>query len=191
LDFRAVLRNGPVIPAFRDIPSFRIQSLANTGILFILGGTIFDLPDIVEQARRYKKLVFVDIDLVKGIGKDAPGIRFLVKESRVDGIITTHSNLIKSAQQEGMASIQRIFVLDSESLKGGLRAIEKSNPDALEVLPGLILPKIIKKIVMITSLPVIAGGLITREEEIDEILASGAVGVSTTSSRLFDYSAKR
>jgi len=119
LDFRAVLRNRPVIPAFRDIPSFRIQSLANTGVLFILGGTIFDLPDIVEQARRRKKLVFVDIDLIKGVGKDAPGIRFLVKESRVDGIITTHSNLIRSAQQEGMASIQRIFVLDSESLKGG------------------------------------------------------------------------
>lgn len=156
-----------------------------------MGGTIFDLPDIVEQARRYKKLVFVDIDLVKGVGKDAPGIRFLVKESRVDGIITTHSNLIRSAKQEGMASIQRIFVLDSESLKGGLRAIEKSNPDALEVLPGLILPKIIKKIGAITSLPAIAGGLITREEEIDEILASGAVGVSTTSSHLFDYSAKR
>ena len=191
LDFRVVLRNSPVIAAFRDIQSFRIQSLSNTSVLFILGGTIFDLPNIVEQARRYKKLVFVDIDLIKGVGKDGPGIRFLVKESQVDGIITTHSNLIKSAQQEGLASIQRIFVLDSESLKGGLRAIEKSNPDALEVLPGLILPKIMKKIGMITSLPVIAGGLITREEEIDEILASGAVGISTTSPHLFDYLAKR
>jgi glycerol uptake operon antiterminator len=191
LDFRAVLRNKPVIAAFRDIQSFRIQNLSNTSVVFILGGTIFDLPDIVGQARRYKKLVFVDIDLIRGVGKDGPGIRFLVKESHVDGIITTHSNLIKSAQQEGLASIQRIFVLDSESLKGGLRAIEKSNPDALEVLPGLILPKIMKQIGVITSLPVIAGGLITREEEIDEILASGAVGVSTTSPHLFDYLAKR
>lgn len=191
MDFRAVLRNRPVIPAFRDMTSFRIQSLAHTSVLFILGGTIFDLPDIVEQARRFKKLVFVDIDLIKGVGKDAPGIRFLVRESRVDGIITTHSNLIKGAQQEGMASIQRIFVLDSESLKGGLRAIEKSNPDALEVLPGLILPKIMKKIETITPLPVIAGGLITRKDEVDEILTSGAVGVSTTSPQLFDYLAKR
>jgi glycerol uptake operon antiterminator len=191
LDLRAVLRNKPVIPAFRDIKSFRIQGLSNTSVLFILGGTIFDLPDIVEQARRYKKLIFVDIDLIKGIGRDAPGIRFLVKESHVDGIITTHSNLIKSAQQEGLASIQRIFVLDSESLKGGLRAIEKSNPDALEVLPGLVLPKIIKQIGVITSIPVIAGGLITRKEEIQEILASGAVGVSTTSPHLFDYLPKR
>jgi len=188
LDLRPVLRNSPVIAAFRDIKSLRIQGLSNTNVLFILGGTIFDLPDIVEQARRYEKLVFVDIDLIKGVGKDALGIRFLAKESQVDGIITTHSNLIKSAQKEGLASIQRIFVLDSESLAGGLGVIEKSNPDALEVLPGLILPKIIKKIRTITSIPVIAGGLITHEEEIRKILASGAIGISTTSSHLFGFS---
>ena len=188
LDLRPLLRNSPVIAAFRDIKSLRIQDLSHTNVLFILGGTIFDLPDIVEQARRYKKLVFVDIDLIKGIGRDALGIRFLAKESRVDGIITTHSNLIKSAQKEGLVSIQRIFVLDSESLAGGLGVIKKSNPDALEVLPGLILPKIIKKIRMITSIPVIAGGLITHEEEIRKILASGAIGISTTSSQLFGFS---
>jgi len=188
LDFRAVLRNSPVIAAFRDIKSLRIQDLSHTNVLFILGGTIFDLPDIVEQARRYQKLVFVDIDLIKGIGKDALGIRFLAKESRVDGIITTHSNLIKSAQKEGLVSIQRIFVLDSESLAVGLGVIEKSNPDALEVLPGLILPKIMKKIRAITSIPVIAGGLITHEEEIRKILATGAIGISTTSSHLLDFS---
>jgi glycerol uptake operon antiterminator len=188
LDFLTVLRNSPVIAAVRDIKSLRIQGLSHTNVLFILGGTIFDLPDIVEQTRRYEKLVFVDIDLIKGIGRDPLGIRFLAKESQVDGIITTHSNLIKSAQKEGLASIQRIFVLDSESLAVGLGVIEKSNPDALEVLPGLILPKIMKKIRMVTSIPVIAGGLITHEEEICKILASGAIGISTTSSHLFGFS---
>jgi glycerol uptake operon antiterminator len=190
LDFLTVLRKRPVIAAFRDIESLRIQDLNHTDVLYILGGTIFDLPHIVEQARRYRKLVLVDIDLIKGVGKDAPGIRFLAKESQVDGIITTHSNLIKSAQKEGLVSIQRIFVLDSESLAGGLGVIEKSKPDAVEVLPGVILPKIMKRIRVKTSIPVIAGGLITREEEIREILASGAIGLSTTSSRLFDFSAK-
>jgi glycerol uptake operon antiterminator len=190
LDFLTVLRKRPVIAAFRDIESLRIQDLNHTDVLYILGGTIFDLPHIVEQARRCRKLVLVDIDLIKGVGKDAPGIRFLAKESQVDGIITTHSNLIKSAQKEGLVSIQRIFVLDSESLAGGLGVIEKSKPDAVEVLPGVILPKIMKRIRVKTSIPVIAGGLITREEEIREILASGAIGLSTTSSRLFDFSAK-
>jgi len=191
MNFLKILQNRPIIAAFRDIETLDIQNLNHTDVLFILGGTIFDLPHIVEQTRKYKKLVFVDIDLIKGVGKDAPGIRFLAQESQVDGIITTRSNLIQSAQKEGLVSIQRIFVLDSGSLAGGFSVIERSKPDAVEVLPGLILPAIIKKIRAKTSIPVIAGGLITRQEEIRDILDAGAIGISTTSSRLFTFSAKR
>jgi glycerol uptake operon antiterminator len=188
LDFLMLLQKRPIIAAFRNIENLRIQDLSHTDVFFILGGTIFDLPPIVEQASRYGKLVLIDIDLIKGIGKDAAGIQFLARESRANGIITTRSNLIQSAQKEGLISIQRIFVLDSESLAGGLSVIEKSKPDAVEVLPGLIIPKIMKKIRAKTSIPVIAGGLITREEEVHEILAAGAIGISTTSSHLFKLS---
>lgn len=189
VDFLTVLRKKPVIAAFRDgIETLRIQDLQHTDVLFILGGTIFDLPRIVEQAKRYGKLAFLDIDLIKGIGKDAAGIQFLVQESQIDGVITTHGNLIRCARKEGLASIQRIFVLDSASLAGGLSVIEKSQPDALEILPGLILPKIMKRIREKTSIPVIAGGLITQEKEVRDILACGAIGISTSSSRLFGFS---
>jgi glycerol uptake operon antiterminator len=163
-----------------------MQDLKRPNVLFILGGTIFDLPHIVQQARKYEKMVFVDIDLIKGVGKDASGIRYLAKESRVDGVITTRGNLIKSIQKEGLVSVQRVFVLDSDSLTGGLNVIEKSGPEAMEVLPGLILPKIMEKIRAATAIPVIAGGLIRCEEEVREILASGAIGISTTSPRLFN-----
>ena len=190
LDFLTVLRNRPNIAAFRDTEDIPVQGLKHTDVFFILGGTIFDLPHIVEQTKRYKKLVLVDIDLIKGVGKDASGIQFLAHESQVDGIITTRSNLIQSAQKEKLVSIQRIFVLDSASLAGGLSVIEKSKPDAVEVLPGLILPKIMKDIRKKTSIPVIAGGLITQEEEVREILAAGAIGISTSSSPLFAVSTK-
>jgi glycerol uptake operon antiterminator len=191
LDLLTSLQKRPIIAAFRNIENLRIQDLSHTDVLFILGGTIFDLPPIVEQASGYGKWVLIDIDLIKGIGKDAPGVHFLATESRVNGIITTRSNLIQSARKEGLISIQRIFVLDSGSLAGGLSVIEKSKPDAVEILPGLILPKIMQKIRAKTSIPVIAGGLITREEEVHEILASGAAGISTTSSRLFKLSAQK
>jgi len=185
LDFLSVLRKKPIIAAFRDIENLRNAELAGVDVLFILSGTIFDLSGIVEQAGRFDKLVFVDIDLIKGIGKDATGIRYLARESHVHGIITTKSNLIRSAKKEGLTSIQRIFVLDSESLTGGLNVIDKSGPDAVEVLPGVILPKIMKRIRAKTSVPIIAGGLITTHKEIKDILSSGAVGISTTSSKLF------
>lgn len=191
MDFLTILRKRPVIAAFRELAGLHVQNLDNIGIILILGGSIFDLPQIVEMAKKNKKMVFVDIDLLKGIGKDAAGVRFLAKESRIDGIITTHSNLIKSAKQEGLFSIQRIFILDSESLAGSLNAVQKFNPDAVDVLPGVILPKIIKKIRAKTSVPLIAGGLITEEEDIREILAAGAIGISTTEQRLFNFTLEK
>lgn len=191
MDFLAVLRKRPIIAAFRNIENMRIQELDHIDVILILGGSIFDLPQIVKLARTYKKIVFVDIDLLKGIGRDEAGVRFLAKESKVDGIITTHGKLIKSIQQEGLFSIQRMFILDSESLAGSLNAVKKSNPDAVDILPGVILPKIAKIIRARISIPIIAGGLITEEEDIREILASGAIGISTTERRLFNFSAKR
>lgn len=185
LKFLTALQKNPIIAAFRDVENLRVENLNYTTVIFILGGTIFDLPAIVQQARERDQMVFVDIDLIKGIGKDASGVRYLAKESRVNGVITTRSNLVKSIQKERMISIQRLFVLDSDSLAGGLGTIEKSAPEAVEILPGLILPKVIDRIREVTSIPVIAGGLIRKEDEAREILASGAVGISTTSSNLF------
>ncbi len=187
MDFLNVLKEKPVIAAFRDLSSLRMQNLDRIGILLILGGSLFDLPSIVETARRHDKLVFADIDLLKGIGKDAAGVRFLAQESRVDGIITTRGHLIKSAREMGLAGIQRIFILDSESLAGSLNAVQKFNPDAVDVLPGLILPKIIQRIRLKISVPLIAAGLITQEQDIRDILSAGAVGISTTDQRLFSY----
>lgn len=187
MDFLGILKNSPVIAALRNVEDVRIEGLSNVGVLFVLGGTIFDLPSLVKQAESFEKLVFVDIDLIKGVGKDASGIRYLARESHVHGVITTKSNLIKSAQKEGLISIQRIFILDSESLSGGLNVVDKSRPDAIEVLPGLILPKIMDRIRARTSVPVIAGGLITKLQEIEEILSSGAIGISTTSAKLFSH----
>jgi len=190
LDFLGILKHRPVIAALRNVEDFRIERLSNVGVLFVLGGDIFNLPTIIEQAESFDKLVFVDIDLIKGVGKDASGIRYLARESHVHGIITTKSNLIKSAQKEDLISIQRIFILDSESLTGGLNVVDKSKPDAIEVLPGLILPKIMDRIRSRSSVPVIAGGLITKPQEIQEILSSGAIGISTTSAKLFHYTLK-
>jgi glycerol uptake operon antiterminator len=115
----------------------------------------------------------------------------LARESQVDGIITTKSNLVANAKRDGLSTIQRIFVLDSESLAGGLHVISNSKPDAVEILPGLIVPKTIKRIRERTSIPIIAGGLITSPQEIEEILASGAVGISTTSHSLFTFTRGR
>jgi len=185
LNFTDILRTRPVIAAIRNVEDLQMNELNGSAVLFVIGGSIFDLPALVHRAERLRKMVFVDIDLIKGVGKDSQGIRYLAREGRVHGVITTKSNLIRSARKEGLVSVQRIFVLDSDSLSGGLNVIGKSAPDAVEVLPGLILPKIMDRIRVKTTIPVIAGGLITERKEIQEIVSSGAIGVSTSSAHLW------
>jgi glycerol uptake operon antiterminator len=184
--FLDILKKKPVIAALRDVEHIPVDKLHKAGILFVLGGTIFDIPALVEATRRLNQLIFIDIDLIKGVGKDHSGIRYLAKAGQVHGIITTKSNLTTTAKENGLATVQRIFVLDSESLMRGLNVVSNSKPDAVELLPGLIVPKIINRIRTRTSVPIIAGGLITESCEVEEILASGAVGVSTTSYHLLD-----
>src|SRR5699024_9388064 len=54
----------------------------------------------------------------------------------------------------------------------------------IEVLPGLM-PSMIKKIQLTTELPVIAGGLIVRETDMEAAFQAGAVAISTSNTDLW------
>ena len=56
--------------------------------------------------------------------------------------------------------------------------------DAIEILPG-VMPKIIKQIVEISTLPIIAGGLIQDKEDIMLALQAGATAVSSTKKEIW------
>jgi glycerol uptake operon antiterminator len=54
----------------------------------------------------------------------------------------------------------------------------------MELMPGVI-PKLIRRF-SVSSIPVIAGGLVEHKSEVTEALASGAVAVSTGAKQLWD-----
>ena len=53
-------------------------------------------------------------------------------------------------------------------------------PDVIEILPGIIVPKIMRKISAMSCVPVIAGGLIKDREDVMNMLNNGAVAISTS-----------
>ena len=69
--------------------------------------------------------------------------------------------------------------MDTHSLSTTIDAIKVGKPDTIEVMPGLI-SKVIKKIQEETDTFVIAGGLLTTEEEMEKALSDGAQGISTS-----------
>ncbi|NEY73467.1 glycerol-3-phosphate responsive antiterminator [Bacillus mesophilus] len=139
---------------------------------------------IVRYARKHNKKVFMHADLIQGLKPDEYGLEYLIHNVKVDGLVSTRANVIEFAKKHKVISIQRLFALDSHALERNLKMSKKFQPDYIEVLPG-ILPNVIKEIHEETKIPVIAGGLIRTEEDIQQALNSGAFAVTTSDRALW------
>jgi len=183
--FFQALRAKPVVAGLRRSADVDGAIRHGVGVLFILGEDIFALQESVTKAHGRERLILAHVDLIKGIGRDEAGVRFLARDLGIDGIVTTRGNLIGPAKREGLIAVQRLFVLDSESLETGVPAVERAAPDAVEVLPGVMLPLIAPLLKGTRLPPLIAGGLIRTRAQVDEILAAGAIAVSTSEEALW------
>lgn len=180
----AELRRNPIIPAVRDRGDLPLALRAPAPVVFLLAGHLLTLRGVVAEARQARKAVFVHLDLVEGISKDVHGLRYLSREVRPTGIITTRTPLIAAAREEGLMTVQRIFLLDSAAVSTGIEMARAARPDVIEVLPG-VLPRTTRQIIDQTGLPVIAGGLLETIELCLQSLRAGAVAVSTSARSLW------
>lgn len=184
-DLKDCFREHPIIASIRNDAD--LDSALNTQVaaLFILYGDIFNLPQIMKEAKNHNKLVFLHMDLIKGIGRDREGVIYLAKKELCNGIVTTKNNLINIAKKEGLITIQRLFLLDSAALKTGEQILKHNQPDAVEILPGIAAPYFIEHIYKKMLCPVIAGGLISDQSEIEKLLQRGVLAVSTSKKELW------
>ena len=143
----------------------------------MLAPCIADIKRQTEMVHKAGKKLFIHLDLAMGIGKDEHGIRF-VKEQGVDGIISTRTNIIKLAKKEKLFTVQRFFIVDSQSVYTAIESAGASRADMIEIMPGTV-TKVIKRLKKELDLPIVTGGLIETTEEIEAAISSGASAVST------------
>ncbi|KYO65347.1 glycerol-3-phosphate responsive antiterminator [Thermovenabulum gondwanense] len=179
------LKSYPVIAAIRDIEKVDDALKERVKTIFLLTGSIFDIRYVVNHIKKAGRRVFIHFDLLDGISKDSVGIRYIAEEIKPDGIITTRTNLVSSAKSEGLFAIQRIFIVDSQAIDTAIKAINQVNPDAVEILPGIVY-EAINKISRSIHYPLIAGGLIHEKEQVDEALKAGAMAISTSEEKLWN-----
>ncbi|MDF2635759.1 MAG: glycerol-3-phosphate responsive antiterminator, GlpP [Pelosinus sp.] len=186
LDVLKYLTNGPVIPAARTMEDFK-TALTHTisPSVVLLFGDINTLPTLISQANEHKKRIILHLDLFDGVGKDKAGIKFLARLG-IHAIITTKSHLCRFAREEGMIVVQRLFLMDSDSLRTGLNLVRNFKPDVIEVLPGSIPASVVEELVRETGLPIFAGGLIRTKEDVDHAIERGISAISTSRKNLWD-----
>ena len=184
-EFVEAIEAAPIVAAVKDDSGLEMCLTSDVDAVFILYGDICTISDIVAKVKDSGKIAMVHMDLINGLSPRDISTDFIRKYTRADGIITTKSNLITHAKEIGLATVLRHFVLDSMALINIERqshAGRESQPDMIEILPGIIIPKMIRKICSMSRVPVICGGLIQDKEDVMHALASGAAAISTTSS---------
>lgn len=182
---KELLADAPVIAAVKDDSDLERALESECRVVFLLYGNILNIKDLVERVHQHDKLCIVHIDLIEGLSNRDIAVDGLVKLSCPDGIISTRSSLIRRAQQLGLLSIQRAFLLDSMSMRSLLSQVEATRPDFIEILPGVI-HSAIAEVVLKSNIPVIAGGLIRNKQDVIQALRAGVIAVSTSSQEVWE-----
>ncbi len=128
--------------------------------------------------------LFVHVDLVSGLENSEAGIEYLAGFERITGVVTVHHHLTSAIRRLGLLSIVRLFLSDSRAVDRGLSVVNKSHPDAVEILPAVVAAKVTNDFAG-CRIPRIAGGLCRTEADVAEVLASGCRAVTSTSPALW------
>lgn len=170
----------PVIASVRRPQDLERAVAAPVSAVFLLFGDINDLGQVVNRVRGAGKSVYLHLDLVNGLGMDRAAVRYVARQIRPDGIISTRSQLVRAAAEEGLTAIQRLFIIDSMGLNTALDVIQNTRPDAIELLPGVLPAWVFAHIRQKVALPIVAGGLIREPADLALALRNEANAVSVS-----------
>lgn len=171
------MENREIIAAVRDNEQLARAARSDAHIIFMLAPNIAELGAYIELAHNANKKIYIHLDLAEGIGKDEYGIRY-VKEQGVDGIISTRTSIIRLARKVGISTVQRFFIVDSQSIETTIESAKSGKADMIEIMPGIV-SKVIKRLRGELDMPIVAGGLLETREEIEEAFECGVAAVST------------
>lgn len=176
--FLESLREDKLIASIKDPKSLEkfLQTEIKSAIL--LTGNISVIKGYVNLLKKHNRFVFLHIEKILGISHDREGLKFIAKFVNPTGIVTTKKKLIQLAKKEGLLTIQRLFLIDTDAVRDGIKAVNEIQPHALEVMPARI-PAMINQLRKETNVPIITGGLIQNQQHINEALESGPIAVST------------
>jgi len=179
-----VFENQKILPALRNIN--RLEKILSSPFetFVLLDVHISHLSMIRHEAKKHGKKIMIHADLIHGLKTDDYAADFLVHDIKPDGIVSTRSNIILKAKSKNIIAVQRMFLLDSIALDKSYSLIQQTQPDYIEILPGII-PEIIQEVYDKTNIPIISGGLIRNEEHVKLALDAGAQAVTTSNEKLW------
>ncbi|WP_278925699.1 glycerol-3-phosphate responsive antiterminator [Staphylococcus auricularis] len=173
-----------ILPAIRNMKDMEKFVQTDYRSCVLLDTHIGHLNGIFNYLKKEQIETFIHIDLIKGMSHDEFACEYIIQNYKPKGIISTKTKVIKRAKDLDTVTVLRVFIIDSHALERSIQLIQRTEPDYVEVLPG-VASKAIQQIKEATQIPVIAGGLISDETEIDTAVDYGAHLVTTSKRALW------
>ena len=183
-DIQNRLEQNPIIAAVRSEKELGVALNSPVAVVFLLHGDIFCINRMVDETLKSSKAVFIHIDFLEGLARDQKAVEYIAKVICPSGIISTRATQLKYASLLGLYTIQRFFLIDSQSYETAVNSLKAFSPGMVEIMPALM-PSVINRFTKAVHVPVIAGGLIETKKDIIDIIKSGALGASTGKKELW------
>lgn len=178
-EFRKLVQAYPVIPAVRSASDLAQAAQSPSRVVYLLAGSLSTLDEYLHVLRAADKEVVVNLDLFAGLSRDTQAVTYLAS-SGCAGIISTHTDVLGATQSHSLYAVQRTFVIDSESVSSCMRSLRHFLPDALELLPAPVAPRLLPSLQeRYSSIATVGGGLIADLQEADYLIRQGLDAVST------------
>ncbi len=175
----------PVIPEIKNDEWLESLARSDSDIVYVLYGDICTIASIVERVRAMGKRAIVHIDLLGGLSPKEISVDFIKNYTKADGIISMKPALIKRANELGIFTIQRFYMIDGLTYANVAKNVKNSNPDVVEFMPvGLF--KLIPYLVELIDKPIVTSGLTQDTEDIIQSLKAGALAIATTNRELWN-----
>lgn len=184
-DFLLATEKCPVIPEIKNDEWLEALTDSDSDLVYILYGDICTIADIVERVKEMGKKAIVHIDLIVGLSAKEISVDFIQKYTKADGIISMKPALIKRANDLGLFTIQRFYMIDGLTYANVAKNVKHSNPDVVEFMPAG-LSKLIRYLVELIDKPIVASGLTQDREDIMRALKAGALAIATTNRELWN-----
>lgn len=176
----------PVIPAVKNDEWLEFGIKSECEIIYVLYGNICTIQEIVHKLKASGKMVIVHIDLITGLASKDICVDFIKKYTETDGIISTKAHMIKRANEIGLFTIQRFFMIDQLTYDNIKKNVRETDPDVVEMMPAGLEKMIKFAIEEVDGKPLVASGLVLDKSDVTRALSAGAIAVSTTNRKVWN-----
>lgn len=173
-----------ILPAVRSMKDFEKLIGSEYKEIVVLDIHIGHLESHIKTFKSHGFEIYLHLDLIKGLSIDTSALEYIHQKFKPTGIVTTRGRVIRRAKALGIKTILRVFIIDSSAIEKSIALVNQTEPDAIEVLPGVV-PKIVRLFSRDLPVDVIAGGLIDSKEEVDDAIEAGAQYVTTSNRTLW------